>query len=46
MNQDSIIEKIRALLRPAKSDNAHEANLAMQRALEIAAKHQKGDEEE
>lgn len=39
MNEDSIIEKIRALLRLAKSDNAHEANLAMQRAMEIAAKH-------
>lgn len=35
----SIIEKIRSLLRLAKSDNAHEANLAMQRAMEIAAKH-------
>lgn len=39
MNEDSIIEKIRALLRLAKSDNAHEANLAMQRAMEIASKH-------
>lgn len=35
-----IIEKIRALLRLAKSDNPHEAALAMQRAMEIAAKHQ------
>lgn len=26
MNEDSIIEKIRSLLRLAKSDNAHEAN--------------------
>ena len=40
MNEDSIIEKIRSLLRLAKSDNPHEASLAMQRALEIAAKHQ------
>lgn len=39
MNNNSIIEKIRALLRLAKSDNAHEAQLAMQRAMEIAAKH-------
>lgn len=39
-DNESILEKIRALLRLAKSDNAHEANLAMQRALEIAAKHQ------
>lgn len=39
MNEDSIIEKIRALLRLAKSDNAHEANLAMERAMAIAAKH-------
>lgn len=38
MNKD-IIEKIRSLLRLAKSDNAHEAQLAMQRAMEIAAKH-------
>lgn len=37
---DSIVEKIRALLRLAKSDNAHEASLAMQRAMEIAAKYQ------
>lgn len=37
---ESIIEKIRALLRLAKSDNAHEAALAMQRAMEIATKHQ------
>jgi hypothetical protein len=40
MNRDDILNKIRALLRLAKSDNAHEAQLAMQRALEIAAKHQ------
>lgn len=39
MNQDSIIEKIKTLLRLSKSDNANEANLAMQRAMEIAAKH-------
>lgn len=37
---DNIIEKIRALLRLAKSDNPHEAALAMERAAEIAAKHQ------
>ncbi|MES2596059.1 MAG: DUF2786 domain-containing protein [Verrucomicrobiota bacterium] len=39
-NNESIIEKIRALLRLAKSDNVHEAALAMQRAHEIALKHQ------
>lgn len=37
---ENIIEKIRALLRLARSDNAHEAALAMQRAMEIATKHQ------
>jgi len=37
---DDLLNKIRALLRLAKSDNAHEAQLAMQRAMEIAAKHQ------
>jgi len=36
----SILEKIRSLLRLAKSDNAHEAKLAMEKAVEIAAKHQ------
>lgn len=36
---ESIIEKIRALLRLAKSDNPHEASLALQRAAEIATKH-------
>lgn len=39
-NHDDIIEKLRALLRLAKSDNVHEAALAMQRAHDIAAKHQ------
>lgn len=37
---EAIIEKIRALLRLAKSDNPHEAALAMERAAEIASKHQ------
>lgn len=37
---DPILEKIRALLRLSKSDNPHEAALAMQRAMEIAMKHQ------
>lgn len=37
---DDLVKKIRALLALAKSDNAHEAQLAMQRAMEIAAKHQ------
>lgn len=40
MDTSPILEKIRALLRLAKSDNAHEAALAMQRAMEIATKHQ------
>lgn len=40
MNQEAILEKLKALLRLAKSDNAHEAALAMQRAHEIAAKYQ------
>lgn len=36
---ESILEKIRALLRLAKSDNPHEAALAMQKAVELAMKH-------
>ncbi len=36
---ESILEKIRALLRLAKSDNVHEAALAMQKAVELATKH-------
>lgn len=39
MTPEPIIEKIRALLRLAKSDNPNEAALAMQKALEIALKH-------
>lgn len=37
---ENILEKIRALLRLAQSDNPHEAALAMERAHAIAAKHQ------
>lgn len=37
---ETIIEKIRALLRLAKSDNPHEAALAMERAVALALKHQ------
>lgn len=39
MPEDSILEKVRALLRLSKSDNPHEAQLAMQRAMEIATRH-------
>jgi hypothetical protein len=35
----SIIEKIKALLRLARSANKHEAELALQRAFELAEKH-------
>jgi hypothetical protein len=37
---DPILDKLKALLRLAKSDNVNEATLAMQRAHEIAAKYQ------
>ncbi|MES2598646.1 MAG: DUF2786 domain-containing protein [Verrucomicrobiota bacterium] len=37
---ENILDKIRALLRLANSDNPHEAALAMERAHAIAAKHQ------
>lgn len=40
MNEDSIIEKIRSLLRLAKSDNPFESAAAMRKALEIASRHQ------
>lgn len=36
---ESITEKIQALLRLAKSDNPHEAGLALQRAMALADKH-------
>lgn len=39
MSDESNIEKIKKLLRLAKSDNQHESQLAMQRAMELAAKH-------
>jgi len=39
MKDSSHIEKIRKLLRLAGSSNCHEAELAMQRALELAARH-------
>ncbi len=35
-----IIEKIKKLLRLSRSSNAHEAQLAMQRALELAREHE------
>lgn len=37
---ESITEKVRKLLRLAKSANAHEAELALARAMELAARHQ------
>lgn len=40
MQDLEIIEKLRKLLRLARSSNANEAALAMQRALELATKHQ------
>ena len=40
MPDEAVIEKIKKLLRLSKSNNPHEAELAMQRAMEIAAKHQ------
>jgi hypothetical protein len=39
MSQETIIERIRKLLRLGTSPNPHEAELAMSRAAEIAAKH-------
>jgi Protein of unknown function (DUF2786) len=39
MSEESHIEKIRKLLRLSKSSNQHEAELALQRAMELAAKH-------
>lgn len=38
-DNESIIEKIRACLRLAKSSNPHEANVAMQSAMRLASKH-------
>jgi hypothetical protein len=38
MTPDSIIAKIKALLRLTKSSNPHEAGLALQRAMELADK--------
>lgn len=40
MSEDTITEKVRKLLRLAKSNNAHEAELALQKAMELAAQHQ------
>jgi hypothetical protein len=37
---DSITEKVRKLLRLAKSANQHEAELALARAMDLAARHQ------
>ena len=39
MNESDIIEKVRKLLRLAQSANQHEAALAMEAALRLAAKH-------
>jgi hypothetical protein len=39
MTPSEIIEKIRALLRLAKSDNPHEAALALEKAATLAARH-------
>lgn len=39
MSEESITQKIQALLRLAQSDNPHEAGLALQRAMELADKH-------
>ena len=37
---ENILEKIKKLLRLARSANPHEANLAMQNAMKLAAEHQ------
>ncbi|HWY76904.1 MAG TPA: DUF2786 domain-containing protein [Verrucomicrobiae bacterium] len=39
MINESVLEKIKKLLRLAQSSNRHEAELAMQRAFELAARH-------
>lgn len=39
MNNSEIIEKIKALLRLAKSDNPHEAERALEAAYKLASKH-------
>ena len=39
MNEPEYVDKIRKLLRLAKSPNQHEAEVALQKALELAAKH-------
>jgi hypothetical protein len=40
MNDHEVLEKIKKLLRLGKSPNPHEAELAVQRAFELAARHQ------
>lgn len=40
MNEDPITEKIRKLLRLAKSSNQAESNAALAKAMELAARHQ------
>lgn len=40
MSNESHLEKIKKLLRLSKSSNRHEAELAMQRAMELGLKHQ------
>jgi hypothetical protein len=40
MNTPEILDKIKKLLRLGQSPNRHEAELAVQRAFELAARHQ------